>query len=737
MLDDGGYLAVLMGAEDLRHKCIEKLKKVRGADRVASFAGDNLAALNRRRDALLKPKSVTLVTLETSEQVAELLKQAPDLTDWLSLTAELVAPSPDADTLDREIVGYLERTRERYSTLDLTGLIPGFSQAWKIALDEIYLDVVTPKPASPFDFFSRVNPFTSQEERKFLILGHAGSGKTTALRKHVHTYCTQGLDQPCGARMLPILVPAVAYAQACSIRLRPFSDFLAEHLGKCGLKHPDAVLAAAGPRLVVMLDALDEVPGSLSAETVLRRVNAFANKYGEAKILITSRPEATSAYEKHLDDFSRQPLETLRPDQVKQFVTSFVAAHHRATNAAHHEQSAQQLNARIEQAPALKELAKTPLTLTFLALLHVIEGRLPERRVALYHRLSQLLIERWNAARSLAGPRMTMPYGQALRVFAPLAWWLIREHPAGTVGEAQLREQLVAQLIRRQESREDAEKSAVLFLTRLRRDTALLLPVGDQFSFFHATVAEYLAGVEVARNHRLREQLVEERRLFDPSLREVVLFAAGELGTIRADDEMLAIFVEQILEQSKKPGRYDARYSSLLTSLLLEDVGLVRTQEQQVVTRLCQLFFDYTYRKKVHDSVLTNFARIVVTGTSRIRDFVQVDLRIRLKNPVTGFFFDSFALEDFRLSDDGFSAPLFSFSFAVFLRALDLPTTPLIDALIASDNPAARIAGWLTLGFFPKNSELRDKFECRRRIESHPEVRKWIDAIENGLLDRE
>jgi len=73
-----------------------------------------------------------------------------------------------------------------------------------------------------------------------------------------------------------------------------------------------------------------------------------------------------------------------------------------------------------------------------LVVLHETEGRLPERRVEVYYRLSELLIDRWTRTRSAAHHARGPSRGTATRVLGPLAWWIVERGAAPVLDDEQV-----------------------------------------------------------------------------------------------------------------------------------------------------------------------------------------------------------------------------------------------------------------------------------------------------------
>lgn len=213
-----------------------------------------------------------------------------------------------------------------------------------------------------------------------------------------------------------------------------------------------------------------------------------------------------------------------------------------------------------------------------------------DRRVELYARMAELLIDRWVRARSLSsvGTRRLATRGEAWRVLGPLAWWVL-DQGGGAVPRAQL-ERKLTELEAQREPGEDAAQRAQNLLRLLRTDSALLRPEpGDRWGFVHTSVAEFFAGRDASRDPIRWRSLVTDP--FRPDRREVVIFAAGFMGTELGDLIRVDELVEAVLRGARRAGRYESRHPSLLIGLLREDPGLTRAQLRRLLGRLLEFWF--------------------------------------------------------------------------------------------------------------------------------------------------
>ena len=129
-------------------------------------------------------------------------------------------------------------------------------------------------------------------------------------------------------------------------------------------------------------------------------IRAFAAAHGDARILVTARPYAYQRPEWQLDGFRAESLADFSDGQVRRFIHCWYAR--RGDDAADNTGRAHLLERAIfgRAHGRLLDLARRPLLLTLMAHLHAQKGRdLPNKRVALYAEILDLLLRNWDGQR--------------------------------------------------------------------------------------------------------------------------------------------------------------------------------------------------------------------------------------------------------------------------------------------------------------------------------------------------
>ncbi len=406
--------------------------------------------------------------------------------------------------------------------------------------------------------FSGVSDLLGETPR-LVIVGKPGSGKTTTL-KYIALMLAMGgsganrlgLDVP----FIPLLVRLADYARACkdtpSMALETFLiNYIEEYYP--GKPHQGEFLQLALEKggCLILLDGLDEVGdiGDNLLEVnnlriqVQKEVQRFADRRcsGSAanRIVVTSRLEGYRSGT--LPDFVEMELTDLRDRaEVESFLMHWFAAYERERNSnltfevasrLARQNYVDRLMPAIMNWESMRRLAMNPLLLTILAVIHITGRRLPNRRVELYETVTRTLIENWRPAQTdhVSSMHDSLNANDIYYLMASLAYWLHENQAGGTMPETEWQRK-IEELLNREGYLVESTELVSRFLRYGREETGLLTEKSiGQIGFFHITVEEYLAAVEIARQGASERASILESRWHNPRWNEVILLAAGVL----------------------------------------------------------------------------------------------------------------------------------------------------------------------------------------------------------------
>jgi len=443
-----------------------------------------------------------------------------------------------------------------------------------------------------------VDPQEALEKHpRLVMLGAPGSGKSTLLR-FLARHAAEDAHGP-----LPILASLRDYATALAgdstLSLGEFA-LRREVKDDNGLRRALEAEIEAG-RALWLVDALDEARGWSTQA---------AGQVGQLKgrLVVTSRPLGYAPPPGALPEFEVLPL---TPENADDFLRRWFAllAEARAAGPEWVTERAGWLKAQLQARPRLHPLARSPLLLTFLAVLagEDPQRELPAGRAELYRRYVEELLDSWEAWRRprdgvsgepafTLGPLSGGPArGAALDCFYYLGWALHLAYyggrPQGAPNRRTLRTALVGYLRHNCEwaptTAADLPAIAGAALD-FWQEAGLLdtwhLDGEDYLAFRHLTFEEYAAAWALCRAWRqdpYRAWAFSHPRLHHYAWRELVLLLAGLL-----DAGALAGLVRRILAAHSPYERRLHRDLRLAAAVLGERPDLDTRMAQRVLDRL-------------------------------------------------------------------------------------------------------------------------------------------------------
>ncbi|MCY2963761.1 MAG: SUMF1/EgtB/PvdO family nonheme iron enzyme, partial [Planctomycetota bacterium] len=483
-----------------------------------------------------------------------------------------------ADLADGNPERYLDGLRRETSQLDVRGIRVGQERAQSFDIEQLFITLTTSslplqkpddEPVSPPKNKGRKRSSTRKSKavdplrelfhrqpvpleqalrnQRLLIIGDPGAGKTTFLKHLVQIHCRRELRQepsdstPPLDPTFPLLVRIGEFSthllKESAVAGAPTTNapawlphFLAKQSAdnNWGLSQHDFNQRLQSEQVTLFFDGLDEAPDQRLRERVQKIIDAVAHTYKTCRLVVTSRPLANSGTI-DLDQFTVVQIDPLSDEAVERFVDRWCLAvfpKEEQEGKRHYRELLGALRAR----PEIRRMARTPVMLTALAVVHWGRKRLPEQRAELYE-----CVLRWLTEAKQDKPGRESP----LRVFD-----LLRElalgmqlHPAGVQRQVTLREgaELIAGEFRKgpkEVSEKDAIAAAERFLIDQELDSGILVGRGGNIEFWHRTFQEYLvASAIAARGEAEQETLLftPTPRLYQPEWREVMPLLAGVL----------------------------------------------------------------------------------------------------------------------------------------------------------------------------------------------------------------
>ncbi|TAE61952.1 MAG: NACHT domain-containing protein [Nostocales cyanobacterium] len=368
----------------------------------------------------------------------------------------------------------------------------------------------------------------ANEYQHLMILGQPGAGKSTFLRK-IGLEALKGKSSKIAGEYIPVL-----------IELKQFTtdkvdiyDILQQEFVSCNLplakEFTNQVLRQG--QLLILLDGLDEVP-NINFELVIDKIQEFVQHYKQNQFVISCR---TAAYRHKFNKFKEFIIADFDDTQIQQFINNWFYSEVDKKLG-----TAQKCWHKINSEDATKELARTPLLLTFLCLEYDESQDLPKKRATLYSNALDILLRRWAAEKRLPNEPVYRQLGIDLEkiMLAEIAY-----HNFAADKLFFCQQDVLNQIQKFIASNDNAPKNldAGKLLDAITIEQGILVErARDVYSFSHLTLQEYLTA-QYIYDHGLVEKLVTEH-LTDNRWKEVFLLIAG---VMRGGADKLLLLMEK------------------------------------------------------------------------------------------------------------------------------------------------------------------------------------------------
>ena len=366
----------------------------------------------------------------------------------------------------------------------------------------------------------------ANEKQYLMVLGGPGAGKSTFLRK-------MGLEALKGKKggfkygCIPVFIELKRFASS-EINIE---KFIIEEFRTCNFPVPEKFTAKAleQGKLLILLDGLDEVPSQNLTETI-NQIQNFVDKYDKNRFIASCR---TAAYRHNFRRFSDVAMADFDDEQIRQFINNWF--HGEDDKQAKTGNKCWELLQKTEN-EAAKELAHTPLLLTFLCLVYDRSQNFPNNRSVLYEKALRILLEEWASEKRILQDEIYQGLHTELEelLLSEIAYTGFESNRL-FFSQREIVEQIKNFLSSNLNAPQHLDGEKVLNAIAIQQGI-LVERAEDVFSFSHLTLQEYLTA-QYIDDHRLVEKLVTEH-LTDKRWKEVFLLVAGVMRG-GADDLLL------------------------------------------------------------------------------------------------------------------------------------------------------------------------------------------------------
>ncbi|WP_293336190.1 NACHT domain-containing NTPase [Microcoleus sp. CAWBG58] len=381
----------------------------------------------------------------------------------------------------------------------------------------------------------------ANQKQYLMVLGQPGAGKSTFLRK-------TGLEALKGKKggfkhnCIPVFIELKSFISSQI----DIEKLIVEEFRICGFPSSEQFIAKAleQGKLLILLDGLDEVP-TVNTNEVISKIQNFVDRYDKSRFMVSCR---TAAYRNNFQRFTDVKLADFDDSQIEQFIGNWFQSE--VDKQAGTAQKCWELLQKPEYAAA-KELAHTPLLLTFLCLNYDRSQNFPNNRSVLYKKALRILLEEWAAEKRILRDEIYQGLSTELEesLLSEIAYTGF-ETDKLFFSQREVVEEIKTFLATNLNVPKHLDGEAVLNAIAVQQGI-LVERAEDVYSFSHLTLQEYLTAQYIADNN-LIEQLVT-CHLSDERWREVFLLVAGLVRSKNGADDLLLLMEKEAKKYINTP----------------------------------------------------------------------------------------------------------------------------------------------------------------------------------------
>jgi hypothetical protein len=432
-----------------------------------------------------------------SQAARESLRRETEIIDLirtvLSKLPEPALAGKEGEDADARFETQYRRTLTRLlDRLELFGLdVSPLSKRYALSVAYITLSVSDPRADEDSDgAYVRVNEALAGTPR-MLLRGDAGSGKTTLLQWLAVTSARQAFDNALSDwnGTIPFFIQLRRHANGEFPTPERFLDDATPNLtGAMPAAWVHRQLDSG--RALVLVDGVDELPEDerqRAREWLLNLTGTF----DKARYVVSSRPTTPEDWLAN-GRFRQCMLQAMTLADVGSFIDHW----HDAIRAALSDEADQAelerlgatLKATLRGRPPIRSLATSPLLCAMLCALHRERSeQLPEDRMELYRVALEMLLERRDIERRIAGVER-LPLKEKQLLLRDFAYWLVLNNFIDA-DQVTAVERVAHKLESMPRVHDDP---SVVFRYLLERSGVLRAPVEGRVDFVHRTFQEYL-----------------------------------------------------------------------------------------------------------------------------------------------------------------------------------------------------------------------------------------------------
>ena len=368
----------------------------------------------------------------------------------------------------------------------------------------------------------------ANQEQYLMVLGDPGIGKSTFLRK-VGLEALKGKQGSYQHPLTPVLLELKNFKEN-EINIQALIE---EEFKICGFPNVEKNISNKLEKgeLLILLDGLDEVP-TANVYNVIEKIQDFVDRHHKNRFILSCRTAART----HLRQFTDIEIVEFDDQQIQSFIEHWFSSELDRKNET--AKNCWELLQK-EEYKSAKELAHTPLLLTFLCLVYDENQSFPTNRSRLYQDALRILLEKWSAEKRLPNRGLVyenLSIEQEEILLSEIAYQNFVADKL-FLEKREVVKQIKDHLKQNLNAPQHLDGEKVLKTIEIEQGI-LVERARDVYSFSHLTLQEYLTAQYIYDNDLIEEAV--KNYVTETRWQEVFLLVAG-LMRGKADKLLLAM----------------------------------------------------------------------------------------------------------------------------------------------------------------------------------------------------
>ncbi|MEN8906137.1 MAG: SUMF1/EgtB/PvdO family nonheme iron enzyme [Clostridiales bacterium] len=358
-----------------------------------------------------------------------------------------------------------------------------------------------------------------EDEKVSVVLGKPGMGKTTMLRYlgRIESKKEEGL--------IPIFIKLSDYSKK-EVRLEEYIIEVIKGFENDEEWIKNEVLKKNG---LILLDGMDEV-GEENYNNVATEIRTFIRNNSESRVIITSRE---ARFKANLFPFCTYKIDKLPYDEIAAYIDNWF----KDVVMKKKDDEIEKLKNCIVDNKRIYELAENPFLLSIICVIYEKDKSLPSRRIELYRRCTEMLIELYD----IYNAEKKNMYTSSLKeeILEDIAYYFFK-NDMDEFPKRKLVKQVSESL---KKLGKDGEEEKIL--DEICENSGILQKSNSVHFFVHRTFYEYYVACKYINDDKLRNKILEN--IDNPGWEEVIRLYAGQIEK----EEDGTKFIKTIWEKDK------------------------------------------------------------------------------------------------------------------------------------------------------------------------------------------